>query len=415
MTDPTRRRFLGLLGAGLSWPLLAPLRPTPGGFRIRAITAGVSLAGGDDLGVIEEAVAFLEGSRDDLESDGYEVQTLRIAGQPLPDHLPDWRSDAALDAIEAIDRLVVERGVTGSIGPVITTDTYPEGIGDWAAALMDRTRDVSFSVHVASPAAGVHRRASRAAGEIIAAIARATPDGIGNFRFAATAFAPAGTPFFPAAWFDDGRSFSIGLESPLLLQESFTGATGIPEAMSRLRRRMEAGLQPLAERCRNLGDARGRRFLGIDVSPAPGLEASIGEAIEILTGSPFGSPSTLAACAAITDVLRGLDVETCGYSGLMLPVLEDRVLARRAAEGRYGVAELLLYSSVCGTGLDVVPLPGGTGPEQLGRLVHDVAALATKYGKPLSARLLPVPGKQVGDPVSLDNPFLTDSVVLDVG
>jgi uncharacterized protein (UPF0210 family) len=125
-----------------------------------------------------------------------------------------------------------------------------------------------------------------------------------------------------------------------------------------------------------------------------------------------GAPSTLAACAAITDVLKGLDVETCGYSGLMLPVLEDTVLAQRATEGRYGVSDLLLYSSVCGTGLDVVPLPGDVSADTLAALVIDMAALAVKYRKPLSARLFPVPGKVAGDTVTFDNPHLTQATVM---
>ena len=93
-------------------------------------------------------------------------------------------------------------------------------------------------------------------------------------------------------------------------------------------------LAPVAALGEEIARRTGWRYLGIDVSPAPGLEASIGEAIELLTGAPFGAPSTLAACAAITEVLKGLDVRTCGYSGLMLPVLEDPVLARRASEKR---------------------------------------------------------------------------------
>ena len=156
----------------------------------------------------------------------------------------------------------------------------------------------------------------------------------------------------------------------------------------------------------------GRAYLGIDASPAPGKDASIGAAIEALTGVPFGSASTLAGCAAITDVLKSLRVKTCGYSGLMLPVLEDPVLARRAAEGRFTVRELLLYSSVCGTGLDVVPLPGDTPAERLAALIEDMAALSTKLRKPLSARLFPVPGKAAGETAHFDDPFLTDSVVL---
>jgi len=96
----------------------------------------------------------------------------------------------------------------------------------------------------------------------------------------------------------------------------------------------------------------------------------------------------------------------------MLPVVEDTVLARRAAEGRYGIQELLLYSSVCGTGLDVVPVPGDSSTKSLELVIGDVAALSAKYQKPLSARLFPIPGKKEGDSVTFDNPFLTDSVVM---
>ena len=96
----------------------------------------------------------------------------------------------------------------------------------------------------------------------------------------------------------------------------------------------------------------------------------------------------------------------------MLPLLEDPLLARRAAEGRYGVRELLLYSSVCGTGLDTVPLAGDTPARAISALIADMAALALRYDKPLAARLLPVPGKAAGDAVAFDIPFLTDSVAL---
>jgi uncharacterized protein (UPF0210 family) len=96
----------------------------------------------------------------------------------------------------------------------------------------------------------------------------------------------------------------------------------------------------------------------------------------------------------------------------MLPVLEDRVLARRAGERRFGVRDLLLFSSVCGTGLDVVPLPGDTSVELLAALIGDLATLATRLGKPLSARLLPVPEKKAHEIVRFENPHLTDCAVL---
>jgi uncharacterized protein (UPF0210 family) len=123
------------------------------------------------------------------------------------------------------------------------------------------------------------------------------------------------------------------------------------------------------------------------------MDCSIGAAIEALTRAPFGHPSTLQACAAVTGALRSLGMRTCGYAGVMLPVLEDPVLAMRARERCYGIQELLLYSAVCGTGLDVVPVPGDISVESLAAVIGDVAVLAARLRKPLPARLLPVPGR----------------------
>ena len=179
------------------------------------------------------------------------------------------------------------------------------------------------------------------------------------------------------AWFDN-EGFSIGLESADLLQQTFSKTNSIDDASRQLKMNMEAALKPIERQAALIAQTAMRPYLGIDTSPAPNLDVSIGRAIETLSGVPFGSPSTLAACAAITDVLKSLDIKSCGYSGLMLPVLEDTILARRAKERRYSISDLLLYSSVCGTGLDVVPLPGDISVRHLAALVSDVAALAIK-------------------------------------
>lgn len=411
----SRRQFGGVLGAGLFYPYLGGLvKADPRSFRIRTITAGVRLDDPTRLGEVESAIRFLELARSRFEAREYEVQTLRIATQPLAEYLPDWTSRAAIAAVVALDRLAAAEGVVCSIGPVITDDRHDEAFAPWAADLVARTSAISLSASVASAGDGVHRGTVRAAAEAISAIAAGTEGGEGNFRFAATAFCPPGTPFFPAAFFTQGETFSIGLESPRLIQQSFEATDDLEEAKRRLGSLMGVSLGPVEELARELAGETGWGYMGIDVSPAPGLDASIGRAIESLTGEPFGAASTLTACAAVTDVLKELPVRQCGYSGLMLPVLEDTVLAQRAREGRYGVSDLLLYSSVCGTGLDVVPLPGDTSAEALGRVVGDVAALAAKYSKPLSARLFPVPGKTAGEAVHFDNPHLTDAVVMEL-
>ena len=196
------------------------------------------------------------------------------------------------------------------------------------------------------------------------------------------------------------------------MSEAFEEATGLESAVASLRSTLEANLLPIQTLAQTLSKETTRRYVGIDLSPAPSLDASIGAPIEKITGQPFGAPTTLAACAAITQALQSVTLTSCGYSGLMLPLLEDRVLAQRAAESRFGVQDLLFYSSVCGTGLDVIPLPGDSDPEDLARLILDMATLATRLGKPLAARLLPIPGSKAGEEVDFANPHLTHSVVL---
>ena len=381
-------------------------------FRIRTITAGINLKSTSDVAALNSAITFLETAKKRFEDAGYEIQTLRIATQPLPQYLHSQSRQEALADLKKLDATVSSKGVLLSIGPVITDDRYDPEFASWAAALVRETKNINFSVSVASPERGVHGRTALTASEAIVAISKSSPGGEGNFRFTAAANCLAGTPFFPVAYHQGPSAFSVGLESAGLLQEAFENSRDIDDAKEKLRALLESELAPVEKLAMQIARTERLDYLGIDASPAPAKDRSIGAAIEALTHAPFGSASTLAACAAITDVLKSLKIKTCGYSGLMLPVLEDPVLATRAAEGRYTVRELLLYSSVCGTGLDVVPLGGETTANELAALIRDVAALSTKLHKPLSARLFLIPGKKAGDRAEFSNPFLTSSVVM---
>lgn len=382
-------------------------------FRIRTITAGVNLDSVSDFASIESAVAFLERAKKEFEAAGYEVQTLRIATQPLKEYLNDRSRDQAIPALKTIDRLIASKNVVLSIGPVITQDKYEPQFSSWAANLIRATSNISLSVSVASKSQGIHSQTALAAAEAMVAISRATKSGEGNFRFTASANCPPDIPFFPAAYHRGPENFAIGLESPRLLKQAFESSESVENAKRNLKTLLESKLAAVEEIALQVAHREAREYSGIDVSPAPGLDASIGDAIETLSHAPFGDSGTLKVCAAITEVLKKLQIKKCGYSGLMLPVIEDRVLARRASEGRYTVQELLLYSSVCGTGLDVVPLPGNTPMNILTSLIEDLAALSTKLShKPLSARLFLIPGKTAGEMVTFDNPYLTDCAVM---
>jgi uncharacterized protein (UPF0210 family) len=380
--------------------------------RVRTITAGVELTSALELERVEAAVAFLTCAKRAFENGGYEVQTVRVAINPIIASLTPLARDKALDQLRRIDDLVASQGAIFNIGPIVTEDRSDDSVVEWSQALVKATRSISFSTAIATPDAGVLAKVAATTAKIMVALANALPEGMANFRFAAAANIPAGTPFFPVAWHQGPESFAIGLEGASVVERAFASLRAGDDATEKLRSALNQVLTPVETLANEIAQRERRQYLGIDTSPAPAKDRSIAAAIEALTRTPFGSTGTLEACSIITAALKSVSVRTCGYSGLMLPVLEDPLLAQRAGENRYSIRDVLLYSSVCGTGLDVVPIPGNTSADSIDGLLRDVASLATRLRKPLSARLFLVPGKRVGEMARFDDPVLTDSVVM---
>jgi uncharacterized protein (UPF0210 family) len=385
--------------------------------RIRTLTAGVELKTPGDTAAVEQALARATRARKRVQDAGFEVQTIRVATNPVVAPLSASQRSAAMRDLQKLDQLALAAGAVMSIGPVLVEDRFDPALSEWAASLARETKQISFSVDVVSPSHGVQRAAVQSAAQVISALSKVDSSGVANFRFAAAASIPNGTPFFPVARHAGPDSLAVGVESAGIVFTAFSDGAKANDknaAEAHLREALDAQLAPIEKLASQIAAEEGVQYLGIDSSPAPGMDRSIGAAIEAFTGSPFGHPSTLQACATITGALKTLRAKTCGYCGLMLPVLEDPVLAKRASEQRYGIQELLLYSTICGTGLDVVPLPGEITPDDLARIIGDMATLAARLRKPLSSRLFPVPGKKAGDTVSFNDPVLTGCRVFDI-
>jgi uncharacterized protein len=246
---------------------------------------------------------------------------------------------------------------------------------------------------------GIHWNAVRQAARVIKLVGERSPHGQGNFNFAAIAMLKPYGPFYPGAWHPAGGppSFAIGLEAANVVLDVFarqhdprTAGKALLDALSLHARAVEAAAIQVAA-------GSGWTYAGIDPTPAPGGQASIGAAIEAFTSAPFGSPGTETAAGIITRAVQSVEVKRTGYSGLMLPVLEDAVLTRRWTEGTYGLDSILAYSAVCAAGVDTVPLAGDTNEDAIARIIGDVATLAFRWNKPLAARLLPSPGRKTGE------------------
>ncbi len=379
--------------------------------RVRAITAFVRIDREHYQAQMQDAVTFLHRAQSAYQAAGYEVQTLRITTQPFPEYTRGLSGDQQLAFFRGLDELAQKEGFIASIGPAMLSDSDDRGLADLLAEVLASSKNLSGNIVIAGQD-GLHWKSISAAARTIQFLATHSPAGQANFNFAAIAMLSAYGPFFPGAYFTGaGHQFAIGLESANVVQAAFSPGQDFPSARASLAQKLTAATIPIEKIATALAAETSWSYGGIDVSPAPLGKVSIGAAVEILTGAPFGSSGTLTAAALITSVLRQLPVKHAGYSGLMMPILEDATLARRWGEGRISIDGLLAYSSVCGTGLDTIPLPGDVSTRQIERLLSDTASLAFKWNKPLSVRLLPVPGKRAGEQTTFHDPHLVNTVL----
>jgi len=382
---------------------------------VRSVTCFVNVAAAqpvdDAVGAAGEVARQV---RQALGAAGYAVQTTRLATQPLS-HLPVEPLALLSDLGAASSRAGFEYL---SLGPVLADS--PDADLSRLAALPDliRASETAFaSVLVARRGRGIHLDAIRRTARIVREIARTTELGFGNLRLALLANVGPLTPFFPAAYHDGGPpALAIATESADLAVTAFSEARTLDEARRRLIAAVEMAAKQMVGAVRPLAERHGYRFAGIDFSlaPFPQEERSIAAAVERLGVDRFGAPGTLFVASLLTGCLRQAQYPHCGFNGLMLPVLEDAVLAARSRENLFTVNDLLLYSAVCGTGLDTVPLPGDVSEDELAGILLDVAALALRLDKPLTARLMPIPGAKAGDLTAFDFEYFANGRVLDV-
>ncbi|HEU5368905.1 MAG TPA: DUF711 family protein [Ktedonobacterales bacterium] len=362
----------------------------------------------------------------EFERAGYEVQSARIALRPVFIDLAEWSARELLEYCGYLQQLCQAHQISYcSIGhiPANAPDADLRRIS-LLSDVLTMNPALSASVQIASTGVGLRVDAALPAARVICDLARQTNEGLGNLFFAVTANCPPQTPFFPVAYHDSPDwGFSIGLQSAGLVgdtlravvQERGSGLAALRDgaATARLIGVLEEVGRPIADMCAAWRE-HDITYYGLDLSPAPYGEESIADAIEQAGLGHFGEAGTTAVAAAITAALKGTSLRTCGYCGLMLPPVYDAVISERLAEGRLTLDSLLLYSAICGSGPDCIPIPGDIAPERIAHLLLDVGALAARLRKPLAAKLLPILGKQAGEMTTFSSPYLVNAPILRV-
>jgi uncharacterized protein len=392
--------------------LLSQVVPEKSHPKVRAITAFVRLDRTSFLQQIEDTLVVLRRAESEFKSNGYEVQTIRITTQPLAELVSGLSEEQALAFLKNLDDLSAREKFNANIGPAALHDSDDPSTMHLLERVLSTLPHLNASAIIADQS-GIHWKTIRHSAELVKYVTENSPRGQGNFNFAVTAMLKPYTPFYPGSYHNgNGRQFAFGFETANVVRGVFAKDKGnVEAAISDLTIALSVHAR-LADLVGNkVAAATGWTYLGLDPTATALGDVSIAGAIEAFTGARFGSSGTLTAARIITTAEKAIPVQQVGYSGLMLPVLEDKLLAKRWAESTYNVDSLLAYSSVCATGLDTVPLPGDISVEQIERIFSDIASLAYKWNKPLAGRILPVKGKKAGDQTEFQDPYLFNTTL----
>jgi uncharacterized protein len=401
------KRFALIVFSLFSIPLAGQNNP-----KVRAITAFVRLDRANWQSQIADTLTVLHKVQAAFEAEGYQVETVRITTQPLAELVSGFSEDQALAFLTQLNELSLKQNFLPDIGPAMLHDSDDTATMHLLERALSTLPNINATAIIADNS-GIHWKTIQRTAELVKYIAAHSPHGQGTFSFAAIAMLKPLSPFYPGSYHTGtGKQFAIGFEGANVVADVFQRDKDNVDAAT-------ADLTAALTKHAKVADAIGNRiaaetgwtYVGVDPTPAPLADVSIGAAIENFTGAKFGSSGTLTAARIITTAVKAVSVKQTGYSGLMVPVMEDKLLAQRWAENTYNIDSLLAYSAVCGTGLDTVPLPGDVTLDQLQRMYADVASLAIKWNKPLSARLQPVPGKHAGDKTEYQDPYLFNTTL----
>ena len=425
-------------------------------FRIRTVTTFVTLDSLDfDNGILEKKIdqcaSNLRGIESRLVKDGYEVQTVRIATNPFGEWLvpnvrggmSDDEKSIIISRLQNLNALLGQHDINFcSLGPSMlpehTTSICPLIVsispGRFACSANIDACDVQASMAAAKCLkliSSSEQMKTFVNSSAVIGDGAHLAGGLGNFRFCAASYVKSGVPFFPAAKAPskgvgkhNSIRFALGLENGGYVAHLLQEAKSIVNVQRVFADGWKRELLPIQQLCLDYVDTINNHefpieYLGIDTSLNPSLDnsGSVACAIESLgeVRGRFGQGS-LAAAAIITTSLQSIpDIITTGYCGLMLPVLEDQRLAELGmltqSNDRIDIQKLLCISSVCGVGVDTVPIPGDSPDENLSSLMLDVAGLAGRWNKQLSCRVFPVPNGKSGEMTQFDSPYMCNSCI----
>lgn len=257
---------------------------------------------------------------------------------------------------------------------------------------------------------------------LVSRIAKKSNNGFDNFRVGASCGCPANAPFFPFSRHEgEVVGFSFALETTdiaLSLATEHGPNLKIDKFRDCLVTKLSLVLSDIHQLGEQISREAGCDYCGLDASfaPFPNGYTSVATLVECLLGAPIGSHGSVFITGLLTDAIRAAlqksGALSVGFNGVMYSLLEDNALASANSRRCISLDGLIALSSMCGCGVDMVPVPGVSFPEEIAAVMLDIAAMSLALKKPLGIRLLPITGRLTNEFTQFNLDFLCDSRVM---
>ena len=297
---------------------------------------------------------------------------------------------------------LVQKGMTESDRVLISS--IPEALAE--------TELVCSSVNVGSTKAGINMDAVALMGQIVKATAEKTADrdGLGCAKLVVFSNAVEDNPFMAGAFHGAGEPeccINVGVSGPGVVKKALEQVKGQPFDV------VAETIKKTAFRITRVGQLVARiaaerldvpfGIVDLSLAPTPAIGDSVAYILQEMGLERAGAPGTTAALALLNDAVKKGGVMASGHvgglSGAFIPVSEDAGMIAAAAEGALSLEKLEAMTCVCSVGLDMIAIPGSTSAETISAVIADEAAIGMINQKTTAVRVIPVPGKDVGDTV----------------
>ena len=269
------------------------------------------------------------------------------------------------------------------------------------------------SVNVGSSKSGINMEAVKLMGEAFKNAAELTKDkdGIGAAKLVAFCNAVEDNPFMAGAFHGVGEAdtvVNVGVSGPGVVKHALeqikdADLTEVADMIKRTAFKITRAGQLVAKQAANRLNAQ-FGIVDLSLAPTPAVGDSVAEILEEMGIQTVGGHGTTAALALLNDAVKKGGVMASsrvgGLSGAFIPVSEDIGMIRAAESGALTLDKLEAMTCVCSVGLDMIAIPGDTPATTISAIIADEAAIGMINNKTTAVRIIPAPGKKVGDEVS---------------